>query len=105
MWDLYKIRVKKFSIQYGIQAAKLKKNAITEIEKDIDDLDQTIAKNPNDNELIEQRVLMKQQYDTLCLENVKGAQIRSRLQWAEKGEKYIFLSKIRKQPTNCKYYL
>ena len=29
---------------------------------------------------------MKQQYDTLCLENVKGAQIRSRLQWAEKGE-------------------
>ena len=87
MWDLYKIRVKEFSIQYGMKAAKLKMNAITEIERDIDDLDQTIAKNPNDNELMKQRVLMKKQYDTLCLEKVKGAQIRSRLQWAEKGEK------------------
>ena len=36
---------------------------------------------------MEQRVLMKKQYDTLCVENVKGAQIRSRLQWAEKGGK------------------
>ena len=85
MWDLYKIRVKEFSIQYGIQAAKLKKNAITEIERDIDDLDLTIARNPNDNELMEQMVLMKKQYNILCLEKVKGAQIRSRLQWAEKG--------------------
>ena len=60
MWDLYKIRVKEFSIQYGIQAAKSKKNAITEIERDIDDLDQTIAKNPNDNELMEQRVFFNE---------------------------------------------
>ena len=36
---------------------------------------------------MEQRVIMKKQYDTLCLEKVKGAQIRSRLHWAEKGEK------------------
>ena len=71
----------------SINDQKSKKNAIAEIERDIDDLDQTIAKNPNDNELMEQRVIMKKQYDTLCLEKVKGAQIRSRLHWAEKGEK------------------
>ena len=102
VWDLFKIRVKEFSIKYGIHAAKMKNKTIMEIQNNIDDFDQRIVKNPNDNELRDQRNILKKQYDTLSLEKAKGAQIRARLQWAENGEKNtsFFLNLENSRQTN-----
>ena len=77
-WELFKLKVKEFSIRYGILKAKEKDNRIKDLEKQRDQLD------PEDTD---SRKNLENDLSDLYNEKVTGARIRSRAKWYEQGEK------------------
>ena len=88
LWELLKLRIKEHSIRYCVLKARRKKDEAKEIEYKLNILDKKIAQNAQDiNKLLQERDVLKQEFDLLLADKAKGAQIRSRAQWIEKGEK------------------
>jgi len=84
VWDIAKIKIKEFSIRYCKTKAYQKRNRISELEKKLNS-DCTFSK--------EARCTLESELDVLYTNKAKGAQIRSRAEWTEQGEK------------NSKYFL
>ena len=86
IWDMFKIRVKEFSIRFCSYSANLKKKEIESIEKQVAKLEMDIAGNSanasTNNERTRLRSKLKEYYDSKS----KGYYIRSRAKWAEEGE-------------------
>jgi len=87
IWELLKIRVKEFSIKYCCQRSKDSKIEMKILESQITQLDKQLQCNGNDEELIRQRRFRKEQLDQFYLNKGIGAQIRSKVQWVEEGER------------------
>ena len=87
IWELCKIRFKEFSIAFSINRAKNFKTKLTNIEKEIHDIDISLACSNTDNDIIEQRKKLKSEYDNLLREKSDGAKIRAKAKWWEKGER------------------
>lgn len=86
LWDALKIEIKEFSIQYCKNKSKFKRNKIQEIEKKLKELIIDLNENKNritSEQIEELEIELEQEYEYKS----KGAQIRSKEEWCEKGEK------------------
>ena len=82
LWDYFKLRVKQFSISYGIKLAKIFNDLCKNRESELDHLDRQIAQN-NNPELVQERRQLKEELDELYSRKARGYQIRSRARWIE----------------------
>ena len=88
LWDLCKIRIKEYSIQYCIQKASQQNDILHGLNEKLNKLDDMISKDPmNINLLLSERTHIKNELNKIYLNEAKGYQIRSRVQWFEEGEK------------------
>ena len=81
-WDYFKLRVKQFSISYGIKLAKNFIDLCKNREFEPDHLNRQIAQN-NNPELVQERRQLKEEPDELYSRKAWGCQIRSRARWIE----------------------
>ena len=77
-WELFKLKVKEFSIRYGVSKAREKDTRIKNLEKQRDEL------SPEDTD---HRKILENELSDIYNEKVIGARIRSRAKWYEQGEK------------------
>ena len=87
LWDLCKIRIKEYSIKFGINKRREYNNNVSELQDKINKIDRNMVQNMGNKDYIAQRNELKRQLDSLLLLKAKGAQIRSRAEWVEKGER------------------
>ncbi len=88
IWDLFKIRVKEFSIRYCIEKKSREHDELENLNSKINIIDDEITRNPqNSSQLIRERSEAKNKLNMLSLNEAKGYQIRSRVRWLEEGEK------------------
>lgn len=85
-WDLCKIEIREYSILFGKQKSKLRKDKIQDLECKLKILTE---QNANEDDL----KLLTQQIENLYSYKATGSQIRARAKWIEQGEK------------NTKYFL
>ncbi len=97
IWELIKINVKEFSIQYCKNAKKKNVKREVEIQQTINNIDVMLDSmsdtNPNRSVLLKEKNEMLVQINEIYDQKAKGAQIRSRAEWIEQGER------------NSKYFL
>jgi exonuclease III len=86
IWDLCKIKIKEFSVKYGICQSRKRKENMYNIENKIQDIDKSLAEKFEKN-LYDKRKLLQEQLDNDILLKARGAQIRSRAKWIEDGER------------------
>ncbi len=86
VWDLCKIRIKEFSILFGINESRERKNKENSLGNKLQQLDQQLVQNFN-IDVYKQRNEIQQELDNALLNKAKGAQIRSRANWVEFGER------------------
>ena len=92
-WDICKIKIKEFCIQYSKIKRSKQKSKLTQLHETLNKLEENISRNPNDRKLIQQKDLIKKELDIHEQNVAKGAQIRSKIKFIEDGEK------------NTKYFL
>ena len=86
LWDYFKLRVKQFSIAYGIKLANNFNDDCKNMELRLDQLDRQIAQSHN-VKLNQERRQLKEELDELYTRKARGFQIRSRARWIEFGER------------------
>ena len=100
LWDLCKIRIKEYSIQFGISLSRNTKTQIKQLQNEIDEIDKEIIKNDikeKDPITIKRREL-KSNLDLLLINKAKDAQIRSRAEWVEQGGRSAnYFTRLEKQ--------
>jgi len=105
LWDYFKLRVKQYSVQFGICLAQHNKNICKQLESSLDRVDrELIGCNSRNDVLIAKRKEIKHQLDAQYQLKNKGYQIRSRAKYVEEGEQstsyFLNLEKSR-QNYNC----
>lgn len=86
LWDFIKIRIKEFSIHFGIKKHRAQKSKIDCLESEINKIETT----PNfarDINLASYRKNLKAELSYILEKKTRGAQIRSRSKWIEDGER------------------
>ena len=107
IWELTKIRVKAFSIQYCQSRHRKKNNDIKKLKTQINALDQKIQSCNSEEvmtEMTNERKYFKKQLDALYQSEAIGAQIRSKVKFVEEGEtstQYFLAVEKHKQDNNC----
>ena len=86
LWDLIKYKIRQETIKYSKKKAREKREKISEIEASLKNSEENCSANPTDAncECVE---ILQMEYDSLYEEMAKGAIIRSKATWYEKGEK------------------
>jgi hypothetical protein len=87
IWELVKIRIREFSIKYCCHRKQERDEKATAMENKITNLDALINTTQDNENLIQERKMLKEQLDSMYLEKGIGAQIRSRVAWVEEGER------------------
>ena len=97
-----KLKIKEFSIAFGIQKAQNYRNECKSLESLLENLDQKLTKKKDNN--VQERIRVKHQLDEYYKEKSRGYQIRSRERLVEDGGKFtkyfLGLEKTR-QNFNC----
>ena len=86
LWDLIKYRIRQMSVKYGKERAREKRERVSKIENLLRTCEENCSKCPS-NENFEQLEILKIEYDNIYEDLAKGAIIRSKATWYEKGEK------------------
>lgn len=86
LWDLIKYRIRQMTIKYSKERAREKRERVSKIEKILRTCEENCSKCPS-NENFEQLEVLKIEYDNIYEDLAKGAIIRSKATWYEKGEK------------------
>ena len=103
LWDLIKYRIRQVSLKYSKEKARLRKAKILEIETSLTFYQKKCAADPS-TENFEQLEILKSKYDAHFDYLSKGAIIRSRASWYEKGEKntkYFLSLESHKKAKSC----
>ena len=103
LWDYLKIKIKEYSIAYGIEQARSYKDNCKKLESELNDLDKVLTKH-KDIATHQKRKEIKQQLDEYYAKKARGYQIRSRARWVEEGEqstKYFLGLEKSRQSFNC----
>jgi exonuclease III len=91
VWELIKINVKEYSIQYCKKNNKKTVKKEVELQKSINRLEEIIDSmsdaNMQKNDLIHEKGVKELELNDLYDQKVKGAQIRSKAEWVEQGER------------------
>ena len=85
-WELLKNNVKQFTIQACVQRARKQRELRIRLQNDIDNINTLLNENW-DEDRARIKVELEDAQQTLYSEKSKGAYIRSRITWLEKGEK------------------
>ena len=86
LWDLIKYKIRQVTIKYSKKKAHKKREKISEIEASLKISEENCSANPTDANY-ERVEILQMEYDSLYEEIAKGAIIRSKATWYEKGEK------------------
>ena len=86
LWDLIKYKIRQVSMRYSKEKARLRKVKILEIETSLKLYQEKCSTDPS-AENFELLKILKSKYDAHFDYLSKGAIIRSRASWYEKGEK------------------
>ena len=86
-WELCKIKIKDFCIEYGKYKAHGVKNKTLDLQTKLKTLDQLLISDPQNHQIQKDMIQTKHQLELLILEKARGAQIRAREKWIEEGEK------------------
>jgi hypothetical protein len=91
-WEILKVKIKEFSVQYSICIAKRKKNTMLHLQNELNQLDELPSDTLSDFQ--KERInLLRQNIDVFIKEKERGEIIRSRAKWHEEAE------------TSSKYFL
>ena len=86
LWDLIKYRIRQVSIKYSKEKALKKRNKISDLETSLRICEEKCNESPTfENQ--EELEMLKMEYDSIYEQIAKGAIIRSKATWYEKGEK------------------
>ena len=86
LWDLIKYRIRQVSIKYSKEKARKKRKQISDIEISLRYCEESCNESPTlENQ--EELEMLKMEYDSIYEQIAKGAIIRSKATWYEKGEK------------------
>ena len=85
LWDLIKYRIRQITIKYRKEKAR-RRRKISDIEASLKILEERCGSSPTP-ENQEEFELLKMEYDSIYEQIAKGAIIRSKATWYEKGEK------------------
>ena len=86
LWDLIKYRIRQVSIKYSKEKARKKRKQISDIEISLRYCEERCNESPTlENQ--EELEMLKMEYDSIYEQIAKGAIIRSKATWYEKGEK------------------
>ena len=91
-WDCIKCEIRTNTLSYSINKTKEKKQLQHNLESEIKLLQDKLVEDPNEDNLQKYEKIQKD-IENIELESTKGAILRSKVQWAEHGEK------------NSKYFL
>ena len=103
LWDLIKYRIRQVSMRYSKEKARLRRAKILEIETSVTFYQEKFSADPS-TENFEQLEILKSKYDAHFDYLSKGAIIRSRASWYEKGEKntkYFLSLESHKKAKSC----
>ena len=103
LWDLIKYRIRQVSMRYSKEKARLRRVKILEIETSLTFYQEKCSADPS-TENFEQLEILKSKYDAHFDYLSKGAIIRSRASWYEKGEKntkYFLSLESHKKAKSC----
>ena len=103
LWDLIKYRIRQVSMRYSKEKARLRRVKILEIETSLTFYQEKCSADPS-TENFEQFEILKSKYDVHFDYLSKGAIIRSRASWYEKGEKntkYFLSLESHKKAKSC----
>ena len=92
-WELCKIKIKEFCINYSKSKYKTQRNRRIELQIELEKLDRDLGINEANEESLKQREKIKKELGIYELQEAKGAQTRSKIKFIEEGEK------------NTKYFL
>ena len=105
LWDLIKYRIRQVTINYSKEKARQRRQKISDIENSRKVLEEKCGNNPT-TENIEQLEILKLEHENIYEEFSKGAIIRSKATWYEKGEKsnkyFLNLESHRKAKTSVR---
>ena len=86
LWDLIKYRIIQFPIKYNKEKAREKRERVSKIEKMLQTCEEQCSKCPSD-ENFEQLENLQIEYGDIYERLAKGAIIRSKATWYEKGKR------------------
>ncbi len=92
-WDLCKLHIKETTINYAKKQAKNKRNDWKLLESKLKTLELVLSVDPDNVDALANMKDTKLALDLYALQQAQGAQVRSRINWIENGEK------------NTKYFL
>ena len=86
-WEMIKIRIKEITQQYSRFIHTRHKNILAIKLEDLDRIENKLAKEPNNRNLITSQLVLKKEVEIRVLEETRGAKIRSGNLWLKEGEK------------------
>ena len=86
LWDLVKYRIRQMSIKYSKERVREKRERVSNIENMLRTCEENCSKCPS-NENFEQLEVLKIEIDDIYRDFAKGAIIRSKATWYEKGKR------------------
>ena len=102
-WDLCKLQIKEFCIQYSKNKARFQKQKYFQLQNKMNEIEKTLSVDPNNNELIKQRDNIKLEVELYEIQAARGAQTRARAKFIEEGEKNTkFFLNLEKAQSNAK---
>ncbi len=103
LWDLCKVKIKQVSIEYGRNKAKDSKSQLGALQSDVLKAEAELL-SVKDADTLEQYANAKDKLDEYCTVKARGAQVRSRAQWYEHGERntgyFLGLERMRAKTNN-----
>ena len=86
-WEYTKIQIRTLGIIYGRKKASENKNKNNNLSDKIEEIENLLVKDPTNIYLQETVSNLKKQLELYYITKTEGARVRSRIKWAEKGEK------------------
>lgn len=101
-WDLIKMEIRKFTIDYSKTQASLKRDYAKEIQTELVKLDTQLCESPSEEAIVKYEKL-KSDFNAIELEKTNGSILRSKANWTEYGERNTkFFHNLEKRNHNVK---
>ena len=86
-WENYKTQIKQFCIEYGKVKSNQNINELLQLQGELQTLEEFCSRDPQNGDVLTKREHVKHKLELLSLDKARGAQIRSKINWIENGEK------------------
>lgn len=104
-WEWIKFKIRDFTIKYAKKKCMQKKDRLKVLYSKLNLLEESLANNPCD-EILDEIHVVKNELEAIDAKVIDGIVVRSRIRWAEKGEKsnkyFLGLEKRNCRKKQCK---